>query len=192
MDFQKVWQDMKRSWIFTSVFFIAAGLILVFFPGPTLTSISYVLGFLSIVMGVIRTVRYFRQDHGDPFLFQSDLMVGLLSVGFGLFMLTKPEMMMGLMPLVFGILLSGCGVGGILRAVDAKRAGVRRWGVLLALSIVSIALGWLIMANPFGAIETVVAVIGGCMVYVGATDLFATLTAGKRIDEWKKAQKESD
>ena len=44
-----------------------AGLVL--FPGETLMGISYVVGGISVIMGVARTVRYFQQGHGDPFLF---------------------------------------------------------------------------------------------------------------------------
>ena len=79
-----------------------------------------------------------------------------------------------------------CGIGNILRAVDAKKAGIAHWGALLALAILAIALGWLILLNPFAAIETAVAAIGGCLIFEGVTDLFTTLAVSKRIDAWKK------
>ena len=158
------------------------------FPAVTLSSVSYVVGGAAIAMGVIRTVRYFKQDHTYPFLFQSDLVVGLLSVVFGIFMVSQPVTVLSLLPHIFGILLVGGGIGGILRAVDAKKAGFASWGVLLALAIVSIALGWLIMVNPFGALETVTIVIGVCLIYQGVTDIASTLIVGKRINQWKQAQ----
>ena len=188
MNFQSIYNKLKQSWIFSAIVTIVLGLILVLFPATALTSVSYVMGGIAIAMGVIRTVRYFKQDHTYPFLFQSDLVVGLLSVGFGIFMLSQPVTVMSLLPHIFGILLVGCGIGGILRAVDAKKTGFASWGILLGLAIVSIVLGWLIMANPFGAVETVVIVIGACLIYQGVTDIVTTLAVGKRIDQWKKSQ----
>ena len=87
-----------------------------------------------------------------------------------------------------GMLMVGFGIGGILRAVDAKKAGFATWGVLLALAIISIVLGWLIMANPFSVMETAVIIIGASLIYQGMTDIVSTLVVGKRINEWKKSQ----
>ena len=185
MDFQSVCKKLKESWIFSAVVIVVLGLLLVLFPAAALTSVSYVLGGLAIAMGVIRSVRYFKQDHTYPYLFQSDLAVGLLSVGFGIFMVSQPVKVLSLLPHIFGMLMVGWGVGGILRAVDAKKAGFAYWGVLLGLSIVSIVLGWLIMANPFGAMETATIVIGAGLIYQGVTDIVAVLAVGKRITQWK-------
>ena len=187
MNYKTLLEQLKRNWIASAAVTILIGLVLLLFPGFTLSFISYCLGGVAIVMGVTRTVRYFRQDHTYPFLFQSDLVVGLLTIGLGLFMITQPKTVMSLLPHIFGILLIGCGIGNILRSVDAKKAGFSQWGVLLALAIISIVLGWLILANPFGAVETVVIFIGACLIYEGVTDIITTLLVGKRIDSWKKS-----
>ena len=186
MNFQTVYNKLKKNWIVSAIITIILGLILLLFPAATLTGISYALGGVIIAVGVTRTVRYFKQDHTYPFLFQSDLVVGLLSIGFGIFMVSQPVAVMSLLPHIFGILLVGCGIGSILRAVDAQKAGFAQWGVLLGLAILSILLGCLIMYNPFGTAETVVIVIGGCMVYQGVCDILTTLIVGRRIDAWKK------
>ena len=188
MNFQTIYTKLKANWIFSAIVTIVLGLILVLFPAAALASVSYVVGGIAIAMGVVRSVRYFKQDHTYPFLFQSDLVVGLLCVGFGIFMLSQPAAFMSMLPFVFGILLVGCGIGSILRAVDAKKMGFLYWGWLLGLAIVSVVLGWLIMVNPFGAAETAVIVIGACLIYQGVTDIVTTLTVAKRIDQWKKSQ----
>lgn len=187
MDIKSVFERIRSNWIASSIATIIIGLILLLFPTVTLNFISYCLGAVALVMGVIRTVRYFRQDHTYPFLFQSDLVVGLITIGLGIFMMTQPKTVISLIPHIFGILVAGCGVGNILRAMDAKKAGLSQWGFLLGLAIISVVLGVLIMFNPFGALELVVTIIGGGLIYEGATDLFTTLLLGKRIDAWKKS-----
>ncbi len=188
MDLHTVYNKLKQNWVFSAIITIILGLLLVLFPAAALTSISYAVGGVAIAMGVIRTVRYFKQDHTYPFLFQSDLVVGLLSVGFGIFMVSQPVTVISLLPHIFGILLVGCGIGSILRAMDAKKAGFSSWGLLLGLAIVSIVLGGLIMSNPFGAMETLVIIIGAGLIYQGVTDFVTTLIVSKRLDQWKRAQ----
>lgn len=188
MDFQAFFQKLRKNWIATAAVTILAGLVLVLFPGETLKGISYVVGGIAIVMGAVRTVRYFKQTRADPFLFQSDLMVGLLSVGFGLFLVTSPEKVLSLLPFLLGIVLAGCGVGSVLRALDAKNAGLSAWGVLLALAVISIAAGVVCMVNPFAAMETTVIVIGAALIYVGVTDLVTMLTVGRRVEAWKEKE----
>ena len=85
-----------------------------------------------------------------------------------------------------GILLI-CGIGNILRSVDAKNNGFPKWGFLLGLAIVSIAAGFVILNNPFGAIETVVAVTGGCLVYESVADLVTTMLLNKKIKGIEKS-----
>ena len=191
MSYKEIIEKLRKNWIVSAIVTIIIGLVLVLFPGSTLRAINYVLGGIAIAMGVVRVVRYFRQDHTYPFLFQSDLIVGLLAIGLGLFMLSKSEAVLSLVPFIFGLLLIGCGVGNILRSVDAKQAGVSFWGVLLVLAILTAVAGSVILSNPFGALEVCVAVIGACMIYEGVTDILIISLTGKRIEAWKKAQNSS-
>ena len=187
MNIKSIFDKIRRNWIASSIATIVIGLLLLLFPRDTLNVISYCIGIAAVIMGVIRTVRYFRADHTYPFLFQSDLVVGLIMVGVGIFMVTQPQTVVSLVPHIFGILLAGCGVGNILRALDAKKAGISLWGILLVVALISLVLGVLIMLNPFGALELVISIIGGGLIYEGATDLITTLMLGKRIDAWKKS-----
>ena len=180
-------QKMKENWILSAVLTVLAGLVLTLFPGQTLKVISYVMGGAAVSLGIVRSVRYFRQDHTYPFLFQSDLIVGLLAVGFGLFLIASPEKVLSMVPFVFGVLLAGCGVGNILRALDAKKAGLPAWKALLALALISVAAGVLCMVNPFEVMETTVIVIGGSLIYTGVTDIATTLAVRKRIEAWRNA-----
>ena len=54
-------------------------------------------------------------------------------------------------------------------------------GFLLGMAILSVAAGAVILNNPFGAIETVVAVTGGCLIYESVADLVTTMLLNKKI-----------
>ena len=187
MKIGEIWSKVKTNWMISAIVTGLIGLVLLLFPSTTLTSVCYCIGGLTIAMGVIRVVRYFQQEHRYPYFFQSDLVIGLVTIGLGLFMVTSPKTVMSLLPHLFGILLVGCGIGNILRSVDAKNNGFPKWGFLLGLAIVSIAAGFVILNNPFGAIETVVAVTGGCLVYESVADLVTTMLLNKKIKGIEKS-----
>ena len=66
MDYKSIYNKLKQSWVFSAIVTIVLGLILVLFPAAALSSVSYVVGGIAIAMGVIRAVRYFKQDHTYP------------------------------------------------------------------------------------------------------------------------------
>lgn len=187
MKIGEFWNKVKKSWIISAICTGVIGLILLLFPGNALLSVSYTIGGLTIAMGVIRVVRYFKQEHTYPYLFQSDLVIGLITVGLGLFMVTSPKTVMALLPNLLGILLVGCGIGNILRSVDAKNSGFAQWGVLLGMAILSIVAGLVILSNPFGAIELVIAVTGGCLIYESIADILTTMIINKKVKDIKKS-----
>lgn len=187
MSFKEIMETIKRNWIISAVLCIVVGLLLVLFPGSVLESLCYILGGIAIAAGVIRVVRYFKEDHTYPVIFQSDLMVGLFSLGLGLFMITNPETVVGLIPTLFSIVIVGFGIANILRAVDAKKAGLDRWGILLALAILTVLAGWVILMNPFATMAATVTLIGACLIYEGVADIVTVLLVGKRIDAWRKS-----
>lgn len=180
-------EKLKKNWIASAVLCIVAGLILLFFPQEALSAACYIVGGIAVAMGVIRIVRYFKQDHTYPVIFQSDLVFGFLALGLGLFMVTSPQTVMGLIPTLLALVIIGFGVANILRAVDARRAGFERWGLLLGLAILTAVLGWVILMNPFGTLAATVSVVGGCLVYEGAADIVTVLLVGKRIEAWRNS-----
>ena len=189
MDIKATLAELKKNWVICSLVVIGLGLMLLLFPGSSLRAVCYIAGGFSVAFGVIRTVRYFQEKGSGPFMFQSDLLAGLICLGVGLFMLGHAETVMGLVPTLFGVVLVGCGIGGIVRAVEAKKAGVSKWGILLALAILTVVLGAVILSDPFSALETAIMVIGAGLIYEGATDLITAMVAGKRIEDWRKSEK---
>ena len=180
MTVSEMWEKMKRNWYFSAALCALGGLLLVIFPVEAMNSVCYILGGVAIAAGVIRIIRYFEQDHSSPVLFQSDLIVGVFSMGLGLFMVSNPKTVESAIPTIFGILLVGFGIGNILRALDAKKAGNPRWGVLMIMAALSALLGAVILSNPFAAMKVTVIVIGAALIYEGVTDIILVLFAGKR------------
>lgn len=188
MTLPEMMEKLKKNWIASAVLCIVAGLILLFWPEQTLTAVCYVMGAVAIVMGVIRIVRYFKQDHTYPVIFQADLAVGFLALGLGIFMISNPKTVTSLIPVLFGVVILGFGAANILRSSDAKAAGVSSWKLMLVLALITVALGLAILIYPFSVLTITVSVAGGCLVYEGVTDILTVLLVGKRIEAWRSAK----
>ena len=189
MNFGELWNKLKKNWIISAIVTGLIGLVMLLFPGSVLLSACYCIGGLTIAMGVVKVVRYFKEEHLYPYIFQSDLVIGLFIIGLGLFMVTSPSVFMTLVPQLFGMLLIGCGVGNILRSIDAKNNGFGQWGVLLGMAILSIVAGLAIMSNPFGTNEALVLVTGGALVYECVADILTTLFINNKIKALQRSEK---
>ena len=187
MNFKSLLEELKRNWMFSAILSILLGLVLLFFPGITTRVVCFLLGGLVIIYGLTHIIRYFRQESTYADLFRGDLMTGLFSVAIGLFMILRADVVVSLIPIIFGIVLMANGIAGVQRAADARRAGYSRWGMLLALAVLTVALSILLLINPFATIKVTVAVIGASLIYEGISDLAAMHLVGKRIEEWKKS-----
>lgn len=189
MNFKNIFSKLKKAWLLSSILSVALGLVLLIFPWIAIQVVCYLLGGLAIIYGIIRIVRYARQGEAYPELFRGDLVIGLFLLAIGLFIVFRIEFVAGFIPVIFGIALLSSGIGGVLRAMDSKRAGYERWFLLLVLASFTIVLGLILAMNPFATAQVAVAVIGAALVYDGVTDMITVLLVGKRIDEWKKNQR---
>lgn len=90
-------------------------------------------------------------------------------------------MVASFLPVVFGIFIVVDGCSRIGSAIDlAKRKG-EKWWMLLLFSIVSIALGALLIWHPFGAAVSVVMLCGILLIVEGALNLGCILYAAMEL-----------
>ena len=98
-------------------------------------------------------------------------MAGVITAALGLFTLAQPQVVASFLPVVFGlfILIDGCSRIGT--AVELARRQADHWWLVLLFSVLSIALGILLLVNPFGAAVSVVMLCGVLLIIEGAVNL---------------------
>ena len=188
MNMRDMLEQAKKNWIVSAALCIVVGALLFLFPESTLVVLCYIVGGIAVVAGVVRMVHNLKQDHTYPVIFQNELIIGLFFLGTGLFMLAAPRTVMGILPFLFAVVLVGFGIANILRALDAKHAGIAQWGILLALAILTVILGGVILFNPFETMAVALRIAGAGLVYEGISDIVTVLLVGKRIQTWRDAQ----
>ncbi|MDD3338145.1 MAG: DUF308 domain-containing protein [Lachnospiraceae bacterium] len=184
-------QEAKKiKWIYSimSVVYIVAGVALIIWPSFMEGMICTILGIVAIVFGIIRLINYFVGDKFEA-LMRYDMVIGIFLVGLGLFVLIFPGVVISFLPVVFGLFLIISSLVKLQNAVDLKRLDYDRWWLILILAAVSIALGVILICNPFGAIHLLLIFVGVFFVVDGATSLYSMFIFVREVHIRKEAMK---
>ena len=151
---------------------IIAGIIMIISPGDTLTTAAKILGIALIVYGIIAAAAFFLQKDKEQRSVVK-LIYGIVAAVVGIIVLASPQFLIDIFPIVVGVIIAVSGAANLVRTLRVKKNGGSGWQILLVLSLVTIALGILIFANPFGSMSTLIRVIGVILVYNGVVGLIA-------------------
>ena len=157
---------VKNGMLLLSVAYIVIGMLLLIMPETSLLWICNIFGVVVLVTGIVCLIQYAR----------------IRGTGFTApFMLAKPQVVTSFLPIVFGIFIVVDGLSRIGTAIDlAKRKG-QKWWLLLLFSIVSVALGVLLVLHPFDAAVSVVMLCGILLIAEGALNLGCILYAAMEL-----------
>lgn len=171
---------IKNGMLFLSVLFIVLGVLLLVMPQTSLLWICYAFGAVVLITGIFCLIQYARlrgSGLAAPFL----LVAGVITAGLGLFALAKPEVVASFLPVVFGLFILMDGCSRIGTAIDLARRRGEKWWLLLLLSLLSIALGILLLADPFGAAVSVVMLCGVLLIVEGVINLSCVVYAAMEL-----------
>ena len=171
--------DVTRSWWVFLLYGIAAivfGLAALFMPSQTLRFLLMGFGLLSLVDGVVSLLSMFRKDVALPSWVLA--LYGLISIGFGLWVLMRPEQFGTVFLWLLAAWLILAGFARFLFAVMIRKVVEGEW--LLALSgLLAVALGIWFFVNPNVGVVAIALWLGvGALVY-GALQIFVALRLRK-------------
>lgn len=168
----------KKSFVTASLAYVVLGLVLLLFPDLTTGFICAAIGLLLLAYGAVSVISFFAGSNGS-YSFQFDLVIGVFAAILGGLFLIKPQMILSILPTIFGLYILVDGLTNLKRGLDMRAYGYAGWTTTLALSAVSMVLGAVILWNPFSTHLLLVRIIGVSFLYEGATDLWATHTLDK-------------
>lgn len=171
-------KNLRVSFLSAAVLYLVLGLILLLWPGITAKVFCYAFGAVLLLYGAISIISFFVHDSRSGLL-QIELILGILFAGVGLIFLLKPDFVMKIFPVVLGIYLIIDALLNLKRAFELKRMGYQNWVVMLVLSLLSVAIGVVVLINPFQTAELLIRVIGGGFIYTGLSDLWTLFKLGR-------------
>ncbi len=154
---------LARAWwlgLIVGLITLAGGIVLIAYPGPTLTVIALLVGIELLIGGIFLIVGAFGRPAGSR---TWGVLGGALAVIAGVIVLRHPSGSLLVVALAVGIYLILAGVLRFVGAVEASEG--RGWLVLAAL--VDLALGILIVSWPQFGITTLAIVLGIVLIVRG-------------------------
>ena len=170
----------KSGMMLLSIAYIIIGMMLLIMPQTSLLWICYAFGAVVLVTGIVCLIQYAR-IRGTGFTAPFMLVGGVITAGLGIFTLAKPQVVASFLPIVFGIFILVDGLSRVGTAIDLAKHKGQKWWVLLLLSVVSVALGALLVLHPFDAAVSVVMVCGILLIVEGALNLGCVLYAAMEL-----------
>ena len=154
---------------------ILIGLLFILTPQTSADVICYVAGILLLASGIAAVISYLASGR----LFGSYALVsGIVLLVCGVFCLLRPEIIQGLLTVLFGVFLVIDGMMTLQDGVDCARARLAGWWVPVLLGAVTIALGCVVL---FGKFDSIMLLAGISLIVDGVFDLIVTFAFSKRI-----------
>ena len=176
-------KKLKWNLVFMSVLYLGLGIFLVMKPGTALNIVCYALG-------GVQLIRYFVVERG---VFQSQLTLisGIICLALGAFLLLRSDIVVSILPVVFGLFVIFDAIARVQNALDLRRCGYDSWKGFLLLPVLSVVLGVVMILNPFGTMETLVMAIGIILIIEGAINLLSALYTVLAIRRFAKLHPET-
>ena len=183
-------KKLKWNLILMSALYLGLGIFLLLVPGTALNVVCYALGTVVLVCAVVQLVRYFAVERG---VFQSQLTLisGLVCLGLGAFLIIRSDIVVRLLPIVFGLFVIFDSLGRIQNALELRRCQYSSWKGFLLLALLSIVLGVVMIVDPFGAMETLVMAIGIILILEGTLNLLSALYTAIAVRRFIKLHPET-
>lgn len=164
-------KGLKTNYIVTAVLCIVLGGVLFLFPGTAVTVVCRILGFVILAMGIVYLVSFFSSEGGSAAR-QMTLGVAIILGVFGIWILVRPASVISLIPVITGVILLIHGLSDLRQAIVMSKAKFPQWWLAMLFAVITLALGVLLIFNPFGAIEVLIKMIGVFLCFDGVSDLW--------------------
>ena len=183
-------KKLKWNLILMSVLYLGLGIFLLLVPGTALNIVCYALGGVVLACAAVQLIRYFAVERG---IFQSQLTLvsGLICLGLGAFLILRSDIVVRILPIVFGLFVIFDSLGRVQNALELRRCGYGSWKGFLLLALLSVVLGVVMIVDPFGAMETLVMAIGVILVIEGALNLLSALYTALAVKRFLKLHPET-
>lgn len=173
----------KIRWIYllSSLVLVALGIVCLVSPQLIAGALCYVAGALLLVFGIGKVIRYFASRSS----LVDSLVVGVLLAMLGFILVTRPDQVLEMIFVFIGILLLLDGIVKVKNSFEARASGKGDWIALLVIAVIVLALGVVVVANPFTGYVPII-ILGIAVLVDGLQNLYAVLRVAFPEKEGKK------
>lgn len=178
-------RKMNITSIIFSIIFILIGSFLLARPEDAIHLVSYALGIILIVWGVISVITFFTDKESQNYL-DFGFIVGVFVLIFGIIILVKPDTIASIIPLLLGIWMLINGVTKLSYSLTLNNNKSALSSIIISLIIV--LLGILLIINPFQGAKKIVQILGISILVYSILDLIECFSIKRVMKKVKKIE----
>lgn len=178
-------RKMNITSIIFSIIFILIGTFLLARPEDAIHLVSYALGIILIVWGVISVITFFTDKESQNYL-DFGFIVGVFVLIFGIIILVKPDTIASIIPLLLGIWMLINGVTKLSYSLTLNNNKSALSSIIISLIIV--LLGILLIINPFQGAKKIVQILGISILVYSILDLIECFSIKRVMKKVKKIE----
>lgn len=181
--FQFFW--IRTASIWTAIIYIIIGLLLTLFP--TFSGIIYVrtMAVISLILALYNFYRYIEHKN-DIMQSGGRIFSAVIFLIFFIVCFMKPQMVMSILPFLFGIILIIDGTGKIPIALETFKMRYNTAMPTLPIivsSLIPLVFGIIIVINPFTVSRMVIMIFGISLLADGISDLVTAIMTKKNQND---------
>lgn len=174
-------KEIKWEFLLSSVLCIVMGLVLAIWGDHVLLMLGGMLGVILLIVGIIYLGSFFLASMTNGV----SAFIGATMCLIGIWIIMQPEVIVSIVPIVFGVLLALHGVKALTIAFESKKYGYSNWIVSAVLAALSIVLGVFCIVHAFGIVKMTTIIIGISLIYNGISNIWVSSRATKAGREYR-------
>jgi len=174
---------MKWTSLAYALLYVAAGILLLLYPGVIGAMFCDLFGIALVIYGIINIVMYFMIDIRES-LYRNDFASGIIKILIGIMVIYHKELFREIIPFLLAIAIISSGFSKLQDGVDAARIGYSNGWQFLLLAAISVIAGMVVLFVVIKDPELLLQIAGGALLYSGLTDMYTTLYLSGKIKKF--------
>lgn len=190
MDFiKKKFKSMYRTSVVFSIMLCLIGIFLLSKPEVTLHAISYLIGIILIVWGIIPIITFITNKEKESYL-EFSFICGVFSCLFGIIIMINPNIIGSIIPFLIGTWMIINGIIKLSYSITLNKESNATISIMI--SIIILICGLLLIFNPFGGAVVLTKLIGVFTIIYSLLDLIECFTLKRTVKKFNKDIKKND
>ena len=145
-------KNPAATMMMTSLAYIVLGIVTVVFPQKVLDVLCYALGGAMTVYGLFNIISFFVDREGGMYF---ELVIGVISTGFGIFALFSPTSIAAIINIPIGIIIIVDSIMDMKHSLTLRSLGMRKWWIpfIIAIVMIMFSLTTIFFINIFGELR---------------------------------------
>lgn len=160
MNLEKSIKKVAYTSLVTSALLAVLGIIIFLYSEVTMKIIGYLIGAILLITGISKIYNYLKEK-GSYDIFNYDLVYGIITIVFGIVIISKPSILEGILGIAVGIWMIYNSLIKLTWSLKMKSFEIGAWLPLLLIAIAMMIVGIYIIFSPDVIIATLGAIIFG-------------------------------